>query len=210
MKKKIGFLVATTLAVGLSVIGVSAFGNDKLNEKAFSDAGVNNAEVRDVESELDVKNGKEVYEVEFESNGHEYDYDIDANTGEILKSEKEPDKDVNKQQENKKTDNKSQEKAEVKKEAQKDTTDIGKAKAKAAALKDAGVSEGETTGLRVERDYDDGRLEYNVEFRVGNKEYEYEIDAKSGKILDKDIDLDDSNDDRYDDDDDDDDDRWDD
>ena len=32
MKKKIGFLVATTLAVGLSVIGVSAFGNDKLNE----------------------------------------------------------------------------------------------------------------------------------------------------------------------------------
>lgn len=212
MKKKIGFLVATTLAVGLSVIGVSAFGNDKLNEKAFSDAGVNNAEVRDVESELDVKNGKEVYEVEFESNGHEYDYDIDANTGEILKSEKEPDKDVNKQQENKKTDNKSQEKAEVKKEArqetkteaQKDTTDIGKAKAKAVALKDAGVSESKTTGLRVERDYDDGRLEYNVDFRVGNKEYEYEIDAKTGKILDKDIDINDKDDD------DDDDDRWDD
>lgn len=193
MKKKIGFLVATTLAVGLSVIGVSAFGNDKLNEKAFSDAGVNQTEVRDIESELDVKNGKEVYEVEFESNGHEYDYDIDANTGEILQSEKEPDKDVNKKKENKET-----------KADQKDVTDIGKAKAKAIAFKDADVSESKATGLRVERDYDDGRLEYNVEFRVGNKEYEYEIDAKTGKILDKDIDINDKDDD------DDNDDRWDD
>lgn len=232
MKKKIGFLVATTLAVGLSVIGVSAFGNDKLNEKAFSDAGVNQAEVRDVESELDVENGKKVYEVEFESNGREYDYDIDADTGEILKSEKESDDDVAKKQQSAKAtekaevkkETKTEKKAEVKKETKAETnkkadtavaTDIGEAKAKAIALKNAGVSEGETTRLRVERDYDDGRVEYNVEFRVGNKEYEYEIDAKTGKILDQDIDLDDHDDDRYDNDDDDrydddDDDRWDD
>ncbi len=130
--------------------------------------------MRDVECELDVKNGKNVYEVEFESNGQEYDYDIDANAGEILQSEKKPDDDANKQQESKKTDNKSQEKKEVKKDTKKETkkdtkkdtktdntstTDIGEAKAKAIALKDAGVSESKTTGLRVERDYDDGRYD---------------------------------------------------
>ncbi|MDR0382084.1 MAG: PepSY domain-containing protein, partial [Oscillospiraceae bacterium] len=37
--------------------------------------------------------------------------------------------------------------------------------------------------LRAERDYDDGRFEYEVEFYVGNIEYSYEIDAASGTVL---------------------------
>jgi len=56
------------------------------------------------------------------------------------------------------------------------------------ALKHAGVTAEEVTGLHSVMDIDDGRQEYDVEFRVGHLEYEYEIDAATGKILSSDID----------------------
>lgn len=88
---------------------------------------------------------------------------------------------------------------------QQGTDDIGKEKAKEIALQHAGVSADQVIWEEVERDYDDGRLEYQIEFRVGNKEYEYEVDAKTGNIFERDFDVDDErDDDRYDDD------RWDD
>ena len=56
------------------------------------------------------------------------------------------------------------------------------------ALEHAGVTADEVTGLHTVMDIDDGRQEYDVEFRVGHLEYEYEIDAATGKILSTDID----------------------
>ncbi len=57
--------------------------------------------------------------------------------------------------------------------------------AKAIAYGDAAVTEGER--LQLEMDFDDERrvLVYEIEFRVGELEYEYEIHAKSGEILEK-------------------------
>ena len=55
--------------------------------------------------------------------------------------------------------------------------------AKTIALEHAGVAEQDTSRLTVRQDWDDGRQEYDVEFHVGYIEYEYEIDAASGKIL---------------------------
>ena len=60
------------------------------------------------------------------------------------------------------------------------TKDVGLAKAKEAALKHAGVSENQTLFLVAEADVEDGRKEYEVEFVVGEKEYDYTIDAASG------------------------------
>lgn len=74
--------------------------------------------------------------------------------------------------------------------------DIGADKAKEIALKEVGVAEADAIWVRVERDYDDGRLEYSVEFHVGRTEYDLEIDAKTGNVLERDIDVDD---DRFDD-----------
>lgn len=61
--------------------------------------------------------------------------------------------------------------------------DIGKAAAKQIALEHAGVAEADASHLWVSRDYDDGRLEYEVEFFSGSKEYDYDIDAADGSIL---------------------------
>ena len=61
--------------------------------------------------------------------------------------------------------------------------------------------------IKAYKDYDDGRAEYDIKIRSGDYEYEFEIDAASGKILSKDVDRieydddddDDDDDDRYDD-----------
>lgn len=58
---------------------------------ALSHAGLQEQEVRRIKCELDRENGVMVYEVEFDNGGFEYDYDIDARTGAVLKSKKECD-----------------------------------------------------------------------------------------------------------------------
>ena len=70
------------------------------------------------------------------------------------------------------------------------TGDIGAEAAKAAALAHAGVTESQTAKMKVERDWDDGRLEYDVEFDVGRTEYEYTIDGVTGAILEYEQDID--------------------
>ena len=60
--------------------------------------------------------------------------------------------------------------------------------AKAIALKDAGFSESQVTIVRAHQDYDDGRLEYEVEFYKDNVEYDYEI-SSTGTILSRDYDA---------------------
>lgn len=63
------------------------------------------------------------------------------------------------------------------------STDIGQDAAKEAAFADAQVSEEDTSRLRVTKDRDDGRSIYEVEFTVGNTEYNYDINASDGSIL---------------------------
>lgn len=84
-------------------------------------------------------------------------------------------------------------------------------RAREIALEHAGLSASGVQFLKTQTDWDDGRLIYEVEFVTGNgnvwKEYDYEIDANTGRIIDFDYDADgwddhydDDWDDRYDDD----------
>ena len=59
--------------------------------------------------------------------------------------------------------------------------------AKAIALKDAGLAQAEFT--KAKQDYDDGRQVYEIEFRANGKEYEYDIESSTGRILKADTDL---------------------
>lgn len=69
--------------------------------------------------------------------------------------------------------------------------DIGYAAAKAAALKHAGLTEGGIRELDMELDREDGVPVYEIEFKAGGYEYEYTIDAATGKILAQERELDD-------------------
>ncbi len=62
---------------------------EKAKEIALEHAGVTEGNITDYEIDLDNENGVLVYEISFESNGKEYDYDVNANTGEIKNSKNE-------------------------------------------------------------------------------------------------------------------------
>ena len=65
-----------------------AIGKEKAADLALAHAGVTDA--KNIRSIADEEDGRAVYEVEFVSGGMEYEYEIDAFTGEVLKAEKEP------------------------------------------------------------------------------------------------------------------------
>ena len=54
---------------------------------ALADAGRGEADVRDADIDLKHKDGRAWYAVEFEADGVEYSYEVDAETGEILRAE---------------------------------------------------------------------------------------------------------------------------
>ena len=56
------------------------------------------------------------------------------------------------------------------------------------ALRHAGLKQADICDLSCKLEEDDGVMIYQVEFEHGRYEYEYEIDAKTGKILDAEVD----------------------
>ncbi len=93
-----------------------------------------------------------------------------------------------------KKDSKKNSKKNTQKDSSKDTTLqlIDEAKAKDLALTHADLTDSDITFVKVKLDHDDGRQVYEVEFYDSSyTEYDYEIDASTGKILDFDRDAED-------------------
>lgn len=166
--------------------------NDNINlEKAttiaLEDAKFKDSDVTKVKGSYESDDGKLKYEIKFIADGKEYEYDINGKTGEIL------DKSVEKIEVNKPVEKKSEVVKPVEKEpavvkpVEKDPVveNISAADAKAIALKDANVSS--DVRAKVELSEDDGILYYDVEFISGSNEYDYDINAKTGAILDKSV-----------------------
>ncbi len=71
-----------------------------------------------------------------------------------------------------------------------ENTKISEEKAKEIALQNAGFSKDEVTFIRTEKDRDDGRTVYEIEFYTKDRtEYDYEIDADTGDIISYDSDA---------------------
>jgi uncharacterized membrane protein YkoI len=68
---------------------------------------------------------------------------------------------------------------------------IGYESALAAALSHAGLDSSQVSGTEVEMDCENGVIVYEVEFRYGGQDYEYEIDASTGEIVKSEMDTDD-------------------
>jgi len=125
--------------------------------------------------------GRLNYDVEFMAGDYRADYEVDASDGSI----RERDIDYKKPAASQSTQGSTGADAGAAK------VDIGKEKAMAIALAHAGLGEGQVTGLKAEKDKDDGRVEYEVEFRSGGMEYDYTIDAATGAVLEHEKDIDD-------------------
>ena len=70
-----------------------------------------------------------------------------------------------------------------------ETAKITKEEAKKIALKDAGITENEIRDFEIELDRDNGILKYEISFEKGNDDYDYDIDANTGKIINKEKDI---------------------
>ena len=68
--------------------GETFIGETKAVSVALSNAHVDESLAKNLVCKLDVENGVKVYEVEFYFNGYEYEYEINAVTGKIIKAEK--------------------------------------------------------------------------------------------------------------------------
>lgn len=148
--------------------GKSNISKTKAKEIALKHAGVKSSQADFTKVKLDKDDGVSVYEIDFNTDNAEYDYEIHAKTGEVLKAEYEA------------VENNNSGKKQ-----------ITAAEAKKIALKHAGYSENEVSRLKCKKDTDDGVTVYEVEFTKGNVEYEYEINASTGKIISWDSDIDD-------------------
>ena len=117
--------------------------------------------------ELDREKSGDVYEVEVKSDGVEYDLDIDAKTGEVLRTDKDNlDKDNF-------YDDDSDDKIIV---------SDGKFITEKAAIEIA-MKQAKGTVTEVELDEDDDRVIYEIEVRDGKYDYDFDIDAISGEVL---------------------------
>ena len=123
---------------------------------AVADAGVARADAKFTEAKLDSDDLVAHYDIEFIAGANEYDYEIAVTDGSILKKEVEP--------------------ADPSKYVSADA-------AKKAALDHAGLTEAQVTELETELDTDSLTAHYDVEFKCGGFEYEYKINAKSGKVI---------------------------
>ena len=68
---------------------------------------------------------------------------------------------------------------------------IGEEAAKAAALEDAGLTASDVTELDADLDLDDAIIHYDVDFKSGGMEYDYDIDAVTGDVLTSSSEVDD-------------------
>lgn len=164
-------------------------GVEAAKSAAFAHAGLDAAQVTMGEVDFDYEDGRMVYELEFYANGAEYEYDIDASTGAVVKFSQEGGRTQTSSSAGSGDASGNVSSGLGGGTAQTGTSgssssDIGSEAALAAALNHADVSQDQVYDLEVKREYDDGRLEYEIEFKTGGWEYEYTISAADGAILD--------------------------
>lgn len=173
-------------SVGTEAVGVAKKANksnkankakkisaDKAKKIALGDAKLAEKDVTFVKVELEFENNRLVYDVEFYSGNVEYDYDIDAVSGAIVSADRDIENYVIP--------------AQPSTEAQ--ATEISVEKAKQIALSHAGVGSARFTKAKI--DYENGVKVYEIEFKVGNMEYEYDINVVNGAIVSSSAEIDD-------------------
>ena len=150
---------------------------NRAKEIALADPGVKEANATFTKAKQDYDDGRLIYEVEFYCQNCKWEYDILASDGTILSRDYDGDCDNYGNGHHYGNGNGNGSGANA-------SGLINTASAKSIAFQHAGVSTSAATNVKVELDYDDGRAEYEVEFRCNGIEYEYTIDAASGTILD--------------------------
>lgn len=158
----------------------NAIGKDKAKAAALKDAGISESKAEKVHTfVIKLDDGTVVYRVSFKVGEKYYIYKINALTGKVADKRTETSEE---HEANKKARGGHGRKEQV---AEPENA-IGKDKAKAAAIKDAGFSESKVDKAHTfVIKLGDGTVVYRVSLKVGDKYYIYKINALTGKVADK-------------------------
>ncbi len=256
--RSIALPIAAAVAIlAVTAIAIVAWGGRRSRvmdrseamEHALSDAGLAAADVTLTRQELQRDGGRNCYEIEFVSETHVYEYEIDAATGEVRgvsihalgtegatasasqgqTGKGQPDAENGQsepsgQQPGTAEGQSQPEGGQPEASGQQPGTAEGQSQAeggrqpeasgqqpptagqtnpqsrpagavetidaaKAAALADAGLAESDVTFTKEKLDWDEGIAVYDIEFLTADTEYDYEIDAATGAVLDKSAEL---------------------
>ena len=255
--RSIALPIAAAVAIlAVTAIAIVAWGGRRSRvmdrseamEHALSDAGLALADVTLTRQELQRDGGRNCYEIEFVSETHVYEYEIDAATGEVRgvsihalgtegaaasasqgqtgmgqpdaengqpepsgqqpgtaegQSQAEGGQPEASGQQPGTAEGQSQSEGDQPEASGQQPPTAGQTNpqsrpagavetidaAKAAALADAGLAESDVTFTKEKLDWDDGIAVYDIEFLTADTEYDYEIDAATGAVLDKSAEL---------------------
>ena len=148
---------------------------DEAKRIALAHAKLVEKDVTFVKVELEDNNRYE-YDVDFYSRNVEYDYEIDAVSGAILSADRDIENYVIPTQPSTAAANSQ-------------TSEISVERAKQIALSHAGVESARFKKAKL--DYENGVKVYDIEFKVGNLEYEYDINVSNGAIISSSVEIDD-------------------
>lgn len=129
-------------------------------QNALAAAGVSDDQAVFTKVHLDYDDGRQEWEVEFVSGDSLYEYDINAADGTVLKNT-----------------------VKAVRSTSGASCAISQAQAEEIALGVFGVPAGQATFTKIKLDNDDGLQVWEIEYISGNSEYEVEINANDGKVL---------------------------
>lgn len=147
-------------------------GEASAKQIALSHAGIAETDANFVRCFLDFDDGRWEYEVEFYSGATEYDYDIDAVTGDILAFDYDAEYYA--------PGTSGQIAGGT---APVNGTSLTAEQARQIALQHVGMSEQDIRYMDVDFDYEWGRAVYEFEWKSGWTEYSVTVDANTGEIV---------------------------
>lgn len=146
-------------------------GEEKAVELTFDFCGLEPEDVHHLQTSMDYNNGKVTYEVEFYKDEYKYEYELDATDGDLLEWETEW----------KRADLLAAELEELDRENK--IQGISDEEVLSIAAKHAGIDPGDIIFYKISPDYELEEECFEVEFVTAENEYEYKIDAATGKII---------------------------
>lgn len=192
-------IVVVMIAAGVMAFNSTLITKAEAKSIALKDAGLSEAEASALRVRFEFDDGRFQYEVDFYNNGTEYEYLIQAKNGEIIAKDidgkgngnpdmqdagNQPSADENSSvQPREDAENQPAANGNNTAQPQEDSLD----EAKAAALRDAGLSDSDVTFKKTELDHSHGTQVYDIEFYTSDTKYDYEIDASNGTVLEKNI-----------------------
>lgn len=152
---------------GTTTTPTGLISQEEAKKAALAHAGVAASDATFIKLELDWEDGRQVYDIEFfTSSRAEYEYEIDAATGKVVKFESD---------------------LEHVGTASSAVISMERVQEIVLALVPGATASNIT---QMELDRDDGQMIYEVELRYNRMEYEFEIDAVSGAVLKSEMDRD--------------------